>query len=43
MSFEDAIASYNDGIKKNEKDLDTFMWNMLESLFVKEGQRKCWN
>jgi DNA helicase HerA-like ATPase len=25
MSFEDAIVSFNDGIKKNEKDLDTFM------------------
>jgi hypothetical protein len=25
MSFEDAIASYNDGIKTKEKDLDSFM------------------
>ena len=25
MSFEDAIASYNDGVKTKEKDLDTFM------------------
>jgi len=25
MSFEDAITSYDDGVKKNEKDLDTFM------------------
>jgi hypothetical protein len=25
MSFEDAIVSYNDGIKTKEKDLDTFM------------------
>jgi DNA helicase HerA-like ATPase len=25
MSFEDAIVSFNDGHKKNEKDLDTFM------------------
>ncbi len=25
MSFEDAIVSFNDGLKKNEKDLDTFM------------------
>lgn len=25
MSFEDAIVSFNDGFKKNEKDLDTFM------------------
>ncbi len=25
MSFEDAIVSYNDGVKTKEKDLDTFM------------------
>ena len=25
MSFEDAIVSFNNGIKKNEKDLDSFM------------------
>jgi DNA helicase HerA-like ATPase len=25
MSFGDAVVSFNDGIKKNEKDLDTFM------------------
>jgi len=25
MSFEDAIASYNDGVKTKEKDLDSFM------------------
>jgi hypothetical protein len=25
MSFEDAITSYNDGVKTKEKDLDTFM------------------
>ncbi len=25
MSFEDAIVSFNDGCKKHEKDLDTFM------------------
>ena len=25
MNFEDAIVSYNNGVKKNEKDLDTFM------------------
>jgi hypothetical protein len=25
MGFEDAIVSFNDGLKKSEKDLDTFM------------------